>query len=173
MNSKLTQSFLKRVVSYDAKTGLFTRIKQTCNKVKVGDIASFKNESGYIALNVGNKLHLAHRLAWLYVYGELPELQLDHINGSREDNRIANLRVVTHAENQQNRTKARKDNKHSEFIGVGFHSQNGRWRARIQVNKTSKWLGYFETKEAAKDAYLAAKAQIHPFANMEILGGPK
>jgi hypothetical protein len=54
-----------------------------------------QNSLGYVQIKISGKLYHAHRLAWLYVYGYMPEKEIDHINRIRDDNRIANLREAT------------------------------------------------------------------------------
>lgn len=161
-----TQEQLKAVVSYCHETGLFTRIAVTCNRVKLGDIPSHINGEGYVHFSVNGTLHKAHRLAWLYVHGVWPAGQIDHINGIRTDNRICNLRIATNSQNQQNRASPRKDSQ-AQIVGVSFWPRNGKWRARIGKEKRSIWLGYFETKEAAAEAYMKAKQELHTFCERQ------
>ncbi len=90
----LTQQRLHELLHYDAETGFFTK-----KRFAVGSY-----QEGYLYICLDNKSYGAHRLAWLYRYGDIPKgLQIDHINGKRHDNRIVNLRAVTPQENLQNR----------------------------------------------------------------------
>jgi len=97
-----------------------------------------------------NKEHyLAHRLAWLYVNGEFPPDQIDHINHVRNDNRIKNLRTVSCKENQKN--KLMHKNNTSGVIGVHWYKPRMKWKAGIKVNGELNHLGYFTSlREAAK-----------------------
>lgn len=160
----ITKEKLLQLFSYNPDTGDFTRISRPCNKVKIGDVPRCLSDEGYIHFRVNGGLYRAHRLAWLAVTGVWPDGQIDHINGIKTDNRFCNLRLVTNGQNQQNRRHARKDNLHSKSIGVGFWSVNGKWRARIQIDKKSVFLGYFDTEEDASIAYMDAKANLHPFS---------
>lgn len=90
---------------------------------------------------------------------------IDHINGDRADNRIANLRQATTAENSQNERGPRA-HATSGFLGVGWHAQQSRWRARITVNGKRRHLGLFDTPEAAYAAYVEAKRALHPFSTL-------
>ena len=111
---------------------------------------------GYVAIRLDDTLYTAHRLAWLYVNGEWPAEQIDHINRDRADNSITNLRSVTNAENAQNqRARANK----SGFAGV--RKENNKWLAEIKVNYKPIRIGLFETPEAAHEAYVAAKRKFH------------
>lgn len=158
----ITQQRLQELLSYDPKTGLFINLTQRQGPAKKGSIAGTKRLDGYIAIQIDGKLYSAHRLAWLYTYGSLPEKDLDHINEIKDDNRIVNLRLATHQQNQQNRSKPYKNNS-SGLLGIYWNKQNKKWRAIIEINGKNKHLGYFNTAEQAHDAYLKGKREIHPF----------
>ncbi len=116
---------------------------------------------GYRVIRVMQKSYLIHRLAWFYVHGEWPE-QIDHINGVRTDNRIANLRPANQSQNNANSPK-RKDNT-SGAKGVYFHKVKGKWCARIKPEgKKRVVIGYFSNVEDAAKAY--ADAAIEHFGN--------
>lgn len=111
---------------------------------------------------------MAHRLAWLLHYGSWPSRHIDHINGDRADNRIANLRECDDAENQQNLRAATAASK-SGLLGVTTRTyRNGavRYAASIQVDGTKRYLGVYGTPEEAHSAYRAAKRQLHPFGTL-------
>jgi len=157
-NSIISQSRLKEVLSYDPTTGVFIRI-QNCNRQYVGDVAgAIRPRDKYIQIRIDNRMYQAHRLAWLYVYGAHPEGMIDHINGAVQDNRISNLRVVTHLQNVQNRHNLCSRNS-SGFLGVSLFKPTGRWRARLCIGKKTINLGYFDTPEKASEAYDAAKKE--------------
>ena len=101
---------------------------------------------------------MAHRLAWLYVYGAFPSKNIDHINGITTDNRIDNLRDVDHGINIQNIKGARKDSAHGI---LGITKINNKWRAKIMLNGENIHLGYFDDKDKAHQAYLERKRIIH------------
>ena len=84
---------------------------------------------------------------------------VDHIDGDGLNNRRANLRTCSRAENLWNRG-AQANNK-SGFKGVTFHKQSRKWRAEIRFNGNYKSLGYFHTPEEAHMAYCAAAAELH------------
>lgn len=153
----LTAERLREVLDYDAETGLFTR-KEPRNRWKAGQVAGGETCHGYTGIKIDNRVYLAHRLAWLYVFGEWPSKGLDHLNGSRRDNRLVNLREATHAENAQNRRGARRGSA-VDFIGVSRY--RGVFRAQIKTDGKNKHIGYFGTPEAAHEAYLDAKRKLH------------
>ena len=149
---ELTAEYLRSILNYDPATGIFTRKVSTSNSVKVG---GSPEGGGYRCIRVCSRLHKAHRLAWLYVYGVWPEGQLDHINRIRTDNRIANLRDVSHKQNGQNRSKP--SNNTSGHPGVCWHKQKSKWRAQIMHNYKQIHLGCFTTIEEAISARKAAE----------------
>lgn len=156
----MTQERLKELMRYDAGTGDLIRVVKM-KQVEAGGIAGWVENNGYRRVCIDGRRYLAHRVAWLYVHGKWPEHEIDHINGVRDDNRIANLRSATHAENAQNRGK-RPDNS-SGLQGVSWHVWHKKWAANIRVHQKLRHLGYFDTPEAAHAAYLAAKAELHTF----------
>jgi hypothetical protein len=156
----LTAERLRELLHYDTETGIFTWIVSTSVRVQVGDIAGCKNNEGYLQIKIDKRNHRAHRLAWLHTFGSWPTGQIDHINGQRSDNRIANLRSVTHSVNQQNRKFAQRSNKSTGLMGVSRYG-NG-FRARIKLDGKSRNIGTFDTPELANAAYLSAKRDIHP-----------
>lgn len=152
--SGFTQDALKKTVHYDPETGLFTRVRG----IRKGAIFGTKTYDGYLCGKVLGKQYRLHRLAWLYVHGEWPKNQIDHINGIRTDNRLCNLRDVTPSINKQNTRKADRDNK-TGFLGVQF--SQGKYQAQIRVNKKPLFLGTYDSPEEAHAAYLKAKRQYH------------
>ena len=152
-DSPLTQERLKQVLYYDNKTGEFTW-RENSSKSMSNKAAGFLNDQGYILIGIGNDKYRAHRLAWLYVYGEWPQNDLDHINGIKTDNFITNLREATDSQNLSN-SKKPKTNK-SGFKGVSWHSNAKKWQSHIRVNGKSIYLGLFQTPEKAHQAYRTA-----------------
>jgi hypothetical protein len=95
----------------------------------------------------------------MYVHGRWPEFHIDHIDGDGKNNAIRNLRQVTHYENHQN-LSLRATNK-SGCTGVSWHSQVHKWTANIWLMGKRHYLGCFDTIESARDAYCAAKKDMH------------
>ena len=154
----LTQKFLKDYLCYDADTGIFTRAKDI-KHFKTGQILGTRHSTGYIVIRINNKLYKAHRLAWLYVHGEFPDLVIDHINGNGFDNRLQNLREVTQKQNCENQ-KIHKNNT-SGHPGVDWSKAANKWRAKITLNYKTIHIGLFENKDQAIDAYKSFAAKVH------------
>lgn len=158
-NKILTQSRLKELLDYNPDTGIFIwRIHKP--PIIVGREAGNKSPIGYMRINVDVKSYYAHRLAWLYVYGHLPENEIDHINHDRSDNRIANLRSVTHCENHKN-VSMQKSNK-SGVVGVCWVQSRGKWMAQMTARGKHMYLGIFDAFDDAVKARKMAE-KLHGF----------
>lgn len=153
--NELTAEYLRSILDYNPDTGIFTRKVSTSNSVKVGAVAGCPGGGGYLLIMIQRRLHLAHRLAWLYMHGEWPKLTIDHINRNRSDNRIANLRDVSHKQNQQNKSKSSTNT--SGHPGVSWYKPYSKWVAKIKHNYKHIHLGYFENLEDAVAARKAAE----------------
>lgn len=128
---------------YEIETGNLIRILKTSNSVNVGDIAGSINNCGYIRVNIKGKLYQAHRLIWLYMYGELPSQFIDHIDRDRINNRIENLREANVQENNRNRKM--QNNNTTGYVGVSKHNPTGKYRARCKINGVEYHLGLYTT----------------------------
>lgn len=157
----ITQSELKELLHYDQESGIFTWLKTLSNKLKDGDVAGGKTTNGYIHIGVNSKRYLAHRLAWLYVHGEIPKHDIDHINGVRTDNRIINLRSVTRTENMQNLRKASVRNKSCGLLGATWNKALSKWQSQIKLHGKALHLGFFNDPHSAHEAYLTKKREVH------------
>ena len=146
------------ILAYNPVTGVFTwRDNRAHRKAKAGDVAGGLNDKGYLIIRHNDKSYKAHRLAYLYVYGYMPEI-IDHKNRIKNDNKILNLREVASSQNSCNRNLSSANT--SGVTGVSWNPQKGgRWVSRISVNGKRKHLGYYlEFDEAVKvrlDAELA------------------
>jgi hypothetical protein len=163
MKNSITQEELKRLLRYDTETGEFTWLVNCRSRFgRLGSIAGSPDKNGHLLITVQQKRYSAHRLAWLYVYGKWPDLTIDHINSIPSDNRILNLRDVSHAVNMQNLKSSHKDSMYSGLLGVRrSDSTINPWAAVIQTNKKFKHIGVFKTPEEAHSAYLTVKRQLH------------
>jgi hypothetical protein len=111
-----------------------------------------------VGFNYTNYLHC--RLVWMWHYGEDPgDLEIDHIDGNRANDRIENLRLATRSQQQWN--VATNSRNTSGVKGVSFYKRLGLWRADIQVNGKQKTLGYFKERAQAVSAYKQAAVVLH------------
>ena len=142
----LTQELVREIFDYSSDTGIVThRTKKV--KAKIGDRAgsSSKTQSRY--LRVLGKKELEHRIIWLYTFGYLPIGEIDHINHDRTDNRLCNLREVTHHSNMKNKPKYTSNS--TGTTGVSIDKRCGKYRAYLSVDGKPKGLGYFDSYDAA------------------------
>jgi len=158
-------SRLLEAVVYEPATGVFTA--RVCRKgVSIGSVLGTSQSAGYQIIMLDKVAYLAHRLAWLYVHGEWPDCEVDHVNGNRSDNRISNLRLATPTQNRMNGAR-RRDNA-TGFRGVHFEPRRKKYVAQLKIGTQRKYLGQFDTAEAAHAAYLeAAKEFYGDFARSE------
>lgn len=161
MKPNLTQDRLQQLLDYNPETGVFVWKVANGRRIHVGDVAGSPNPKGYLVIGVDCRIYRAHRLAWFYVYGKWPEHYIDHINGQVNDNRIVNLRDVSHTVNGENQKDAPAHNKSCGVLGVSREKNHRRWRAVIQTGKKQVHIGYFDTVEEAHNAYVLAKRNLH------------
>jgi hypothetical protein len=156
---------LRCLLAFDSKTGVFVWLPRPgiARNDRAGKKAGTLNKAGYIAILINRKSYLAHRLAWLYVYGVWPDKNIDHIDRDRSNNAISNLRLATQAENQQN-VGLRIDNV-SGCTGVYLHAY-GKYEAYITKNSKRIYLGVYETLSQARDARLKARQTMFTHATI-------
>lgn len=150
------RSFLK----YNQDTGTFIwnerrGVRKEWNTRYAGTVAGYLNQyNGYINIRIGVRNYRANRLAWLYMTGEWPNEEIDHINGDRSDNRMANLRAATRSQNSANRGLG--SNNSSGLKGVSRITRNGKWQSGIFGGRQRRHLGVFDCPAAAHFAYIVA-----------------
>lgn len=154
----LTAERLREVLDYDPETGVFLWKVPPRNQ-RVGQVTGTRKSDGYIRMRIDGRFYYAHRLAWLWMTGSWPANKIDHKSGMPSDNRLSNLREVSHAENLQNQRAARADN-NTGLLGVC--PSRGKFMAQIIVLGKNHFLGRFSTAELAYAAYLNAKRKMHP-----------
>lgn len=158
--SNVSVEELKRHYSYDPETGIISRRTTPDNRrVLAGDALGRVDGKGYIRISVLGKGYVrAHRLAWALHYGEWPDGILDHIDMDKTNNRISNLRRVSHTVNCLN-APVRTSNS-SGVTGVSFRLRRGKWHARINIGGRKVNLGYYDTLEEAREARKRAEDQF-------------
>lgn len=154
---EITQEYLKEI--FDYKDGNLFWKKRTGPRSKINEIAGHLRKNGYVQVILHRKIYVAHRLIWLWIHGEWPKNEVDHIDGNKSNNKIENLRDVTKSQNQQNRLKTRQNT--SGYKGVFFHARSNKWIAKITLNKKQNYLGYFSSPLDAHNAYCEAAKKFH------------
>lgn len=171
---QITIAALRSLLDFDPATGALVwksrgldqckskRAQSTFNSRFAGKDAGTPDRNGHINVCIsgggGYRRYGAHRLAWAIHYGEWPEGEIDHVNHDTSDNRISNLRDVSHSENLKNQSLRR--NSKSGVTGVSWHSASGKWRASIHENGKGKYLGVYESKDDAVEARRCAEAKF-------------
>ena len=112
-------------------------------------ISSWKGGRGYLATRVCGKIVTMHKVVWILTTGKQPAdgMELDHIDGNKQNNIHTNLREVNHSTNMHNCKRK----------GYYWNKQAHKWMAYIQVAGRQQNLGLFETEAEARAAYVAAK----------------
>ena len=166
---------LRKLLRYEPETGKLFWRERTPDLFKDGKYSAERNcaawngawsgKEAFTAIDgqgykVGSIFccdYTAHRVIWAMVHGEWPIKQIDHINGIRDDNRITELRDVTHEENSKNQKRPLTNT--SGVVGVSWYGRVQKWHARIQVGGKPKHLGYFTDFNEAVAARKAAEVK--------------
>ena len=172
--NSLSAEYVRTRLDYERDTGHFRwrpvpAFTKQWNAKHAGKIAGGPASYGYWRIIIDHRGYLAHRIAWLWVTGELPTADIDHRNGVRDDNRWENLRCATRGENAQNICTP----KHNTSGLIGAFRNHKRWMSQIQVDGVLRYLGTYDTPEEAHAAYLEAKQRLHDFQPVprEMAGG--
>lgn len=160
----ITAEQLRAIIHYDPDTGIFTwkhrpEMRSQWNGKYAGTVAGCAKGNGYIKIAIDDRAYLAHRLAWLYVHGSLPERGIDHRNSDRANNRIANLRPATQTENMRNIGKRQRNT--SGFKGVSWHKRSQKWTVRAKAGGKNRYFGLYDTAEEAAAAYDSVIQSVH------------
>jgi len=143
----LTQQRLKEIFSYNDGQ-LFRR----------GKTAGSVNKRGYRVVYVDGKIYKAHRLVFFYHHGFLP-IQVDHVDGNKDNNRIENLRAATNSQNRMNCGVQR--NNTSGHKNVYWDVDAGKWAVKVRVDKKLRTLGRFASIDDAIVAAAAGRKKLH------------
>jgi hypothetical protein len=154
----LTQARLKEALEYFPETGEFVRRASSGGKL-AGTRAGGKVGGGYVLISVDGMQYLAHRLAWLYMRGSLPDHEVDHRDTDRSNNRWTNLRKATRSEQSCN-ASIRVDNT-SGVKGVYLDRRDGMWYGQVAHEEKTFNTKRFPTKEQAGDAVAALRSSLH------------
>ena len=143
-----------KIFDYNSNSGVILNKIPRGSRAKKGDVSGALHNCGYRWTNLNKQFLLLHRVAWLIYYGVYPKGEIDHINGDRADNRIENLRDVTHQANGRNQRMHVTNT--SGITGVHYVKNRNEWRAYININESIINLGQFKDKF---EAICARKAE--------------
>jgi len=145
---------------YDPDNGVVRILKIRSYHHSVGDIVGYPYALGYVGIKFRQHKVYMHRFVWFYMTGGWPQHEVDHINGSRDDNRWANLRLATSSENKSN-AKARS---HRTGYGRGIYYEPRntyrRWVTKV-VFQNKAYVQSFETLDEAKAHTKALREKLH------------
>ena len=156
MSALITQEFLRKGFLYEPETGDFYR------KLKYGGwkiVGVTPNSDGYRRVGIFGTSYYIHRLIWLYMTGNWPPIDIDHVDRNPGNNRWNNLRLASRSQNTINSRLL--DRNTSGVRGVCWNPIKSRWMARISLNGVRRHLGYFDSIEEAEQVYLLAAAELH------------
>jgi hypothetical protein len=149
---------------YDSDTGYLYWIKDRY-RAKAGSKAGYVRPDGYVIVTVRGHTIRAHRLAWFLYYGQMPDKEIDHIDGNPTNNIIGNLRLASRSQNVANTRK--KASSKNRLKGV-TKTRHNRYRAQIRRGGVNQYIGTFKTEELAHAAYkAAAEKEFGAFARAE------
>lgn len=161
---ELSAEYVRSVMEYSPDTGVFvwryrSDVPKEWNTRFAGREIRNRRTSGHLFAILNYQQIPLHRLAWLYMMGEMPENLIDHINGDRADNRWSNLRQATTFQNAQNRIASSRSS--HGLKGLHWHKAAQKWCAQIRANGRREYLGLFESKDDALAAYRVAAERLH------------
>lgn len=161
---QIGSALLREVLTYHPDTGLFNwnADRKFGNKINAhaGAVAGH-NRGGYVWIRINGTTYLAHRLAYLYMCGQMPDgLEVDHEDGNTLNNAWANMSWHKPGSRNQKDRRPRRNNK-SGVLGVSWSKASKAWRAQITINGKGRCIGNYADIRDAEAAYLKAKREAH------------
>lgn len=154
----------KELFIYNRETGVIKWRKRTNNYQRKNLVAGSTSGNGYAVIDIKGKKYGAHRIAMLLSYGFCDdELEVDHINHDRYDNRLVNLRFVTRSDNCRNQSRSSRNI--TGVTGVYYHKAARKYVAQIRIDRVTIYLGLFATIEEATEVRKAAEIKYKFNAN--------
>lgn len=141
---------IEELLTVDTLSGEI-RWRKGQGRAAAGAVAGRIHRAGYREVCIDRRQCKAHAIVYFVAYGDWP-LRIDHINGVRADNRIANLRAADAATNARNRTNWR----HSKLLGAHLRP-DGRYTACITADAIAYHLGVYATEQEAHERYVEAR----------------
>jgi hypothetical protein len=172
---EVTPEYVKECFKYNPKTGVLTwkarpkshfpteRGWHIFHASYAGKVTGCKDYKGYLVVLIGGRPYFAHRIVWAIMKGVWPSEMIDHINGVRDDNRLANLREASRGQNISN-ARIRKDNTTGVkgILKPVARANGGKaWRVGIRVGGKRHHIGYFNSMEEAEVAVRESRVKLH------------
>lgn len=133
--------------------GDLIRVVTTSSRAVEGMVAGSLSGNGYLHINIGGRRVKNHRIIWEMHNGKIPDgMEIDHINHIKTDNRIENLRLVSHKQNLSNASLMADSS--SGVSGVSWNRNRQKWHAYIKSNYKRRHIGFFDSFD---DAVVARK----------------
>lgn len=129
----------RRQLAFDPETGILTSRVDRIHS-PAGTIIGYADRDGYLHARFAGRQYLVHRLGWLIVYGRWPVGEIDHRDGVRTNNRIANLREADRGQNCSNRRSTRDLPKGVYREGNGGSARKLRSNARLFASEHTRPL---------------------------------
>jgi hypothetical protein len=146
----LTKEELNKIFVYN-NGELFWKISNS-NRVRIGDKAGSIDARGYMQIGLFNEQHRLHRIIWQMHFGNIPDnLQIDHVDRNRLNNKLENLRLANNSQNMRNTDK--RQNTSSKYKGVSWHKRDKKWHAKISIDNTKYYIAQFDNEIEASNAY--------------------
>lgn len=161
-NFTFTKDYLHQIFEY-SNGELYWKVASG-RRSKVGTKAGFKaDEDGRLKVGINNSYWFIHRIIFFMFHNEQPN-EIDHIDGNPKNNRIENLRAVTHHQNMMN-SKTPSHNT-SGVKGVYFNKKKKKWVAQCFVDGKNTYVGTFNDINVAKIAIVDFRNKVRKeFAN--------
>lgn len=154
-DATLTQDYLRQIFNYKDGNLYWINPRQG---IKPNTKAGTLNQDGYIHIKLNQKRYRGHRLIFFYHYGYFP-IEVDHINGVRNDNRIENLREATKSQNAHNKQKP--INNKSGVKGVYWRKDADKWAVEIAMNGKKYHFGHYKDFKEACFVALQKRYELH------------
>lgn len=154
----ITQERLKELFDYQDGQLIWKVKKARANKGDIAGCESNRNGIFYRQIKIDGKLHLAHRLVFLYHHNCLP-VQIDHIDGNGLNNKIENLRAADASSNALN-SKLKLSNT-STSKNVYWNAQRSKWMVQAIVDGKQKYFGVYDDLELADLVATEVRSKFH------------
>lgn len=159
--TKVTAERVREVLLYAPETGFLGWRNRRAGQPPPGRHAGYIGADGYWKVRLDGLTYQAHRLIWLYMTGEWPSEEVDHINLNKADNRWGNLREASHRDNMINVRARKPSGSPSHLKGAYKSHRQDTWFSQIRINGRARRLGTFNTAEEAHAAYCEAAQRHH------------